>query len=162
MDSDGKTIEFMLSAKRDAKAAKRFFKKALRASHSSYPRVINVDRIPPTRQGIHIEIRWDPSGILRTAPGQASQQHYLARSSIHKEACDAGPWSCFIPNGLEDTQRIWYNEHDSERTKLNKLRNMITEGRWDTSKIWLLSLPNLSSIPLLYHPVFFATEPQKT
>jgi IS6 family transposase len=44
VDSDGKTIEFMLSAKRDAKAAKLFFKKILKASHSSNPRVINVDK----------------------------------------------------------------------------------------------------------------------
>ena len=44
VDSDGNTIDFMLSTKRDAKAAKRFFKKALKASHSSSPRVINVDK----------------------------------------------------------------------------------------------------------------------
>jgi transposase-like protein len=34
----------MLSAKRDAKAAKRFLKKALQARHTSTPRVINVDK----------------------------------------------------------------------------------------------------------------------
>ena len=34
----------MLSAKRDAKAAKRFFKKVLKARHTSTPRVINVDK----------------------------------------------------------------------------------------------------------------------
>ncbi len=34
----------MLSAKRDAAAAERFFRKALKASHSQEPRVINVDR----------------------------------------------------------------------------------------------------------------------
>ena len=34
----------MLSAKRDAKAAKRFFDKVLKGSHVSIPRVINVDK----------------------------------------------------------------------------------------------------------------------
>ena len=34
----------MLSAKRDAKAAKRFFDKVLRGSHGTTPRVINVDK----------------------------------------------------------------------------------------------------------------------
>ena len=34
----------MLSAKRDAKAAKRFFKKVLHASHTIAPRVITVDK----------------------------------------------------------------------------------------------------------------------
>jgi len=44
VDSSGRTLDFMLSAKRDAKAAKRFFKKALRANHTQMPRVINVDK----------------------------------------------------------------------------------------------------------------------
>ena len=44
VDSVGNTIEFMLSAKRDAGAAERFFRKALKASHNQEPRVINVDK----------------------------------------------------------------------------------------------------------------------
>ncbi len=44
VDSEGNTLEFMLSAKRDAGAAERFFRKALKASHNSKPRVINVDK----------------------------------------------------------------------------------------------------------------------
>ena len=36
----------MLSAKRDAKAAKRFFRKMLKAASHSSPRVINVDKNP--------------------------------------------------------------------------------------------------------------------
>ncbi len=34
----------MLSAKRDALAAERFFRKAINASHNQKPRVINVDK----------------------------------------------------------------------------------------------------------------------
>ncbi|MDZ4877246.1 MAG: hypothetical protein CLLPBCKN_006681 [Chroococcidiopsis cubana SAG 39.79] len=34
----------MLSARRDTRAAERFFRKALKASHNSKPRVINVDK----------------------------------------------------------------------------------------------------------------------
>jgi transposase-like protein len=44
VDSSGQTLDFMLSAKRDAKAAKRFLKKALKARHTSTPRAINVDK----------------------------------------------------------------------------------------------------------------------
>ena len=44
MDSEGNTLDFMLSAKRDARAAERFFRKALKASHNQEPRVINVDK----------------------------------------------------------------------------------------------------------------------
>jgi len=44
VDSDGQTIEFFFSAKRDAAAAQAFFEKALGAPHSVTPRVINVDK----------------------------------------------------------------------------------------------------------------------
>jgi transposase, IS6 family len=44
IDSEGNTLEFMLSAKRDKKAAKRFFFKALKAKHNQQPRVVNVDK----------------------------------------------------------------------------------------------------------------------
>jgi IS6 family transposase len=46
VDSTGATIDFLLSAKRDAAAAKRFFQKALASSGHPTPRVINVDKCP--------------------------------------------------------------------------------------------------------------------
>ena len=44
IDSRGNTLDWMLSAKRDKKAAKRFFKKMLSNSHCKKPRVINTDK----------------------------------------------------------------------------------------------------------------------
>lgn len=44
VDSEGNTIDFYLSKSRNHKAAKRFFKKALRPFHTSKPRVITVDK----------------------------------------------------------------------------------------------------------------------
>lgn len=44
VDSDGNTLDFLLSAKRDARAAERFLRKTLNASHTQAPRVINVDK----------------------------------------------------------------------------------------------------------------------
>ncbi|MFK8185897.1 MAG: IS6 family transposase [Phormidesmis sp.] len=44
VDSAGNTLDFMLSGKRDAKAAKRFLCKVLNASHTIEPRVITVDK----------------------------------------------------------------------------------------------------------------------
>jgi transposase, IS6 family len=44
VDSQGNTLEFLLSATRDAQAAKHFFAKALGASHTVTPRVITVDK----------------------------------------------------------------------------------------------------------------------
>ena len=46
VDSTGATIDFLLSAKRDAAAAKRFLQKALRSVGHPRPRVINVDGNP--------------------------------------------------------------------------------------------------------------------
>ena len=44
VDSEGNTLEFMLSAKRYANAAQRFFRKTLSNTHTQAPRVINVDK----------------------------------------------------------------------------------------------------------------------
>ena len=46
VDSTGATIDFLLSARRDAAAAKRFFQKALQSPGHPRPRVINVDGNP--------------------------------------------------------------------------------------------------------------------
>ncbi|KUH42026.1 hypothetical protein M2E15_2118 [Bacillus mycoides] len=46
VDSDGNTIDFLLSKTRDTKAANRFLKKALAFSHAARTRVITVDKNP--------------------------------------------------------------------------------------------------------------------
>jgi transposase-like protein len=44
VDKEGNTIEFVLSAKRDVSAAKRFFKKMMRADHRRLPFSKSVDK----------------------------------------------------------------------------------------------------------------------
>jgi transposase-like protein len=46
VDSAGQTIDFLLTAKRDASAAKRFFQKVFSLAVNPIPRVINVDKNP--------------------------------------------------------------------------------------------------------------------
>ena len=41
VDSRGQTIDFLLSAKRDAEAAKRFFRKALAQPHTVNPGAVH-------------------------------------------------------------------------------------------------------------------------
>jgi transposase-like protein len=46
VDSTGQTFEFLLTAKRNTAAAKRFFRKALSFPGNPVPPVINVDKNP--------------------------------------------------------------------------------------------------------------------
>ena len=46
IDSMGQTIDFLLTARRDTAAARRFLRKAVDASGNAMPRVMNVDRNP--------------------------------------------------------------------------------------------------------------------
>lgn len=46
VDSTGQTVDFLLTARRDAEAAKRFFRKVFSAEGNPVPRVLNVDGNP--------------------------------------------------------------------------------------------------------------------
>jgi len=68
VDSEGDTIDFMLSAKRDQKAAERFFRRALKAEHAWPPRVINVDKnaaYPPAVENLKAQGILDENCELR-------------------------------------------------------------------------------------------------
>jgi len=45
VDQNGDTINFWQSRKRDTKAARKFFRKALRSPHNSNPRVITTELV---------------------------------------------------------------------------------------------------------------------
>src|ERR1700676_648340 len=51
VDSLGQTTDFLLSPRRDAAAAKRFFRKALAQPHTVNPRTIAVDKNPAYPRG---------------------------------------------------------------------------------------------------------------
>ncbi len=58
VDSSGATIDFLLSAKRDAAAAERFLAKALRGGNHPAPRVVNTDEhagYPPAIERLKAE-----------------------------------------------------------------------------------------------------------
>jgi transposase, IS6 family len=46
VDKHGQTIDFLLTARRDTRAAKRSFRKALSGPGNPHPRIINVDKNP--------------------------------------------------------------------------------------------------------------------
>jgi transposase-like protein len=63
VDSTGQTIDFLLTAKRDTAAAKRFFRKTLLDPANPQPRVINVDKN-----------RADPAAVEELKIGFLSQE----------------------------------------------------------------------------------------
>jgi transposase-like protein len=68
VDSNGSTPDFMLTAKRDKRAAKRFLSKALKATHTQEPRVINVDKnaaYPTAVEDLKVESVLSKSAKLR-------------------------------------------------------------------------------------------------
>jgi transposase, IS6 family len=60
VDSSGATIDFLLSAKRDAATAQRFLSKALSCENHPEPRVINSDKHAayPPAIAVPIEAPW--------------------------------------------------------------------------------------------------------
>jgi transposase-like protein len=68
VDSEGSTLDFILRATRDAKAAERFFRKVLRAGHTVPPRVITVDQnaaYPPAFEVLQQEGTLPETCLLR-------------------------------------------------------------------------------------------------
>jgi transposase-like protein len=68
VDKCGDTLDFLLSAKRDAQAAKRFFRKTLNARNSTTPRVVNADKhaaYPPAMAALQEDKMLPPSVELR-------------------------------------------------------------------------------------------------
>jgi IS6 family transposase len=53
LDSNGQTIDFLLTARRDAAAAKRLLRRAIEASGNPMPPVINVDKNPAYPAALH-------------------------------------------------------------------------------------------------------------
>ena len=68
VDSAGKTIEFMPSAKRDVSAAKRFFKKMMRADHRPLLFTIGTDKHASYPEAFTVSVKEEvlpPDGKLR-------------------------------------------------------------------------------------------------
>ena len=68
VDSTGATLDFMLSATRDADAAEQFFRKVLDAGHATAPRVTTVDQnaaYPPAFDALQRDSALPETCLLR-------------------------------------------------------------------------------------------------
>jgi transposase-like protein len=117
VDSTGQTIDFLLTAKRDAAAAKRFLYKLWSCPSNPIPRVINVDQNPAYPAAIH-----------------ALQQEGMLPRRVRLRQCK------FLNNVLEQDHRVskrrtWlakgYNNFPSARRTLEGIEtlHMIRKGR---------------------------------
>ena len=99
VDSEGNTLDFMLNDKHNAKAAKRFLKKVLNASHTIAPRVITVEKnatYPPAID--EFKARRSSTENVRNPAGQVLEQHRRPRSSVYQTTRQTG-------------SRIWLIQH---------------------------------------------------
>jgi hypothetical protein len=92
VDSHGQTIDFLLSAKRDTEAAKRFFRKALAAAHGEPAHYHGGQECGLSEGG-----RGDEEGRRTLAPitattGEISEQYRRARPSERKTTVLSRAW----------------------------------------------------------------------
>jgi hypothetical protein len=116
LDSTGQTIDFLLTAKRDTAAAKRFLRKAIEASGNPMPRVMNVDKNPAYPAALE---------ALR-ADGSIPRRVALRQCKYLKQPDRTGPSKCkktgLVGKGLRivservaDASGNRNSGHDSER-----------------------------------------------
>ena len=116
VDSSGATIDFLLSAKRDAAAAERFLAKALGGANHPHPRVINTDKYaayPPAigqlkGEGVLEEnCQHRPVQYLNKRPG--------AGSPGHQTPGPREPTFSFILGSLAYDRRLRSDSDDPQR-----------------------------------------------
>src|SRR5271169_2558288 len=81
LDSTGQTIDFLLTAKRDTAAAKRFLRRAIEASGNPMPRVMNVDKnpsYPAAVEALSTDCSDKSFVFSKSAPRSRSSQWFIA------------------------------------------------------------------------------------
>jgi transposase-like protein len=117
VDAAGNTIDFLLCAKRDTKAATRFFRKALKARHSSVPRVINVDQNPAYPSAFAVLQQEESSArALPTALQQVFEQSHRRGSSLHQAAGQGRLGILVFPYRMANVTGLRDHAHDPQGT----------------------------------------------
>src|ERR1017187_2862799 len=126
IDSRGATIDFLLSALRDADAAKRLFRKVLSDRSRPQPRVINTDLAP----------------IYNSAIPGTKKEGTLSnrcRSSSHQTSSERQAGLPRILDSSANDSRLRSNPHDPEGASFDGWQEMIFFVRFSSStafSIW--------------------------
>ena len=121
VDSSGATIDFLLSAKRDATAAERFLAKALGGENHPAPRVINTDEqagYPPAIVRLKAEEALKEN--CRHRPVPISQQHFGTGSSGDQAPDTRKPVFSLVLGSLAHDRRLRSDPYDLQRPGVRK------------------------------------------
>src|SRR6202047_3703127 len=121
VDSSGATIDFLLSAKRDAAAAERFLAKALGGENHPAPRVINTDEhagYPPAIVRLKAEEALKENCRHRT--GAISQQRSGTGSSGDQAPDTRKPAFSLVLGSLAHDRRLRSDPYDPQRPGVRK------------------------------------------
>ena len=125
VDSTGASIDFLLSARRDAAAAKRFFQKALSSPNHPTPRVINVDKNPSYPPVVE-ELKSEGTllAAMPSATGAVLEQYPGTGPSSDQAASAGEPRLSVLLGSLADDPRIRSDARDSKgSSKTNRGRS---------------------------------------
>ena len=113
VDSEGYTLDFMLSVKRDGKAVARFFHKVLRAQHTQTPRVITVDKNAAYPVAIN-ELKKDKTLEAETKLRQSKYLNNIIEQDHleHQANCKTDDGISIIQHGKKNIARDRINEND--------------------------------------------------
>jgi IS6 family transposase len=163
VDKEGNTIEFMLSAKRDVSAAKRFFKKMMRAEHRCLPFTIGTDKHAsyPEAFATSVNERVPPPDCklrrVKYLNNVIEQDHRAVRRRWHVMQC----FRSFHTAGwtLEGVEAM----HMMRKGQVKRLDGRTRRGRRSSSKASSLSprsrRPPATSVCL---KSIFATQPSQS
>jgi DDE superfamily endonuclease len=115
IDSTGATIDFLLSALRDAAATKRLLRKVLGDPSHPQPRVINTDKGPPLRfRDCSRKRERNPAPALPPSTGPILEQHPGAGSSSDQTTSEGQAELSRVPSSRANDSRIRGDAHDSQ------------------------------------------------
>src|ERR1700722_8022707 len=115
VDSCGQTIDFLLSAKRDAEAAKRFFRKALAQPHTVNPRTITMDKNAASEGCHRDEEGWRALAPIAAAAGEILERHRRARPPAGETINQPWTWLWWLLDGQTNAGRLRGDGDDQER-----------------------------------------------
>ena len=117
VDSTGQTIDFLLTARRDADSAKRFFRKVFSAEGNPMARVVNVDKNPAYAAAVR-ELKTDG-----TLPGRVRLRQCRYLNNVVEQDHRVVKKRVWLAKGYGSFQSAWRTLQGIEAM------NMIRKGR---------------------------------